>query len=260
MNFDQSLLKHAAAEGRTLDGEYIIDAHTHVGGMGRVSHTPDSSTDEIVGEMDRLGVDRAIILPFHGTTSDFVFGNTLAGNAIKQYPDRLVGFAAVNPHYGAELDAELNRSRDLGLRGLRLVADYPEFPIESPGFFPAYEYAHEHHWMMENQNWGAPQFLDNVATAFGNACFLVGQFTLHYADIIAKHDNIFQTTAGAVHFADIENLVKAISADKILFGSDFPELPLMFSMGSILYARISDEDKRKILGLNAQRMLEEWGR
>lgn len=258
MKIEHSELRECAMNGKKLEGEYIIDAHTHIGGSGRVSHTPDSFTDEIVGQMDRLGVAKAIILPFPGTTSDFVYGNTRSGEAVRQYPDRFVGLASVNPHYINEMEAELKRCRDMELRGVRLVADYPEFPIESPNFFPAYEFAHEHGWIMENQTWGAPQFLDNVATAFSNACFIVGLYTLQYADLIPKHDNIYQSTAGAVNFADIENLVKAVPIEKIIFGSDFPELPLMFGMGPILYARISDEEKRKILGFNAKQLLEEW--
>ncbi len=258
MEFEKSALREAAMQGLRMEDGCVIDSHTHVGGFGRTSHTPDSSSDEIVKEMDRLGIGRAIILPFPGTTSDFVYGNDHAIKAVQRFPERFVGLATVNPHYVTEMKSELSRCRDLGLRGVRPAPDYPDYPIESANFFPAYEFADDHAWIMENQNWGLPQFLDNVATAFSKACFIVGIYTLKYAHLLARHDNIYQSTAGAVHFADIENLLELVPVEKVIFGSDFPELPIMFGMGPILYARISDEDKRKILGQNAQKLLEKW--
>jgi uncharacterized protein len=258
MIFDSSEFRKIAMQGQKLDGEYIVDAHTHIGGPGRASHIPKSSTDEIITEMDRLGVSRALTVPTYGATSDFVIGNDIAAEAVAKYPDRFVGFAAVNPHYHSEIDAELDRCRDMGLRGLRLITDYPAYPVESASFFTAYEYAHNHGWIMDHYGWGAAQFLDNVATAFSNACFIVGHYTLAYAELVAKRDNIFQSTCGAVHFADIKNLLDVVPAEKVVFGSGFPEMPTMFSMGPILYADISDDDKRKILGLTAKSILETW--
>ena len=146
----------------------------------------------------------------------------------------------------------------MGLRGIKLIADYQRYPTEGPGLFPAYEYAHENSWMILNHNWGSPAFLDNVATTFSKACFIIGHFSLAYAEVVAKHANVFQCTCAALNFADTEALVDAIPADKIVFGSDMPDLPLMFSMAPVLFARISDDDKRWILGLSAKSMIERW--
>ena len=55
-----------------------------------------------------------------------------------------------------------------------------------------------------------------------------------------------------------EKLLEVVPAEKILFGSDFPDLPVMFSMAPILYARISDQDKRRILGQTAREIIEKW--
>ena len=52
--------------------------------------------------------------------------------------------------------------------------------------------------------------------------------------------------------------MQAVPAEKIVFGSDMPDLPLMFGMGPILCARIPDDDKRRILGLSALSMLNLW--
>ena len=255
---EHSRFREMAMLGQRLDSEYVVDAHTHIGGLSKIYHLPDSSTEDMVAEMDRHGIDLSITFPFSGITSDFGIGNDVTAQAVRRYPDRFVGFACCNPHYHTEMKQELERCKGMGLRGIKLIADYQGYPAEGPGLFPAYEYAHENSWMMLNHNWGSAQFLDKLATTFSNACFIIGHFSLGYADVIASHDNVFQCTCAALNFGDIEALIDTMPADKIVYGSDFADLPVMFSMAPILYARISDDDKRKILGLTAKSVLERW--
>lgn len=255
MKGQNSKFREIAMCREQLDGEYIVDTHTHVGGRSKIYHLPDSSTDEMVAEMDRHGIDLSITFPFSAITSDFAYGNDIAADAVRSYPDRFIGFACVNPHYHTEMRAELDRCKAMGLRGIKLIADYQRYPTEGPNLFPAYEYAHEHSWMMLNHNWGSPAFLDKLATTFSNARFIIGHYSLAYADVIAKHKNVFQCTCAALNFGDIEALVDLVPADRIVYGSDFTDLPIMFSMAPILYARISDDNKRKILGLTAKAMI-----
>lgn len=256
---ESSELRKLAMLRESLAGEYIVDAHTHMGGLTKLYHVPDGADEDMIHEMDRIGVDQAITFSFSGITSDYVYGNDLTAEAADKYPDRFIGFSCVNPHYHTEMKCELERCAKMGLRGIKLIADYQKYPVDGPGLFPAYEYAHENSWMILNHNWGSPQFLDKLATTFSNACFIIGHyFSPIYVDVIAKHDNIFQCTCAALNFGDHEAMVDAIPAEKIVFGSDMPDLPLMFSLAPILYARISDDDKRKILGLTAKSMIERW--
>jgi predicted TIM-barrel fold metal-dependent hydrolase len=53
--------------------------------------------------------------------------------------------------------------------------------------------------------------------------------------------------------------VQRFGASKILFGSDFPDLDTSLNLGPLLTAKISDEDKRLILGLNMERILTTYG-
>jgi uncharacterized protein len=255
MNVQSSVFRDMAAFGRKLEGELIIDAHTHIGGLSKWYHLPDSSTPEMVQEMDRHGVDQIITFPFASITSDYVFGNDAVADAVRNYPKRMVGFACVNPHYHVETKSELERCRNMGLRGIKMISGYQLYPPEGPNLVPAFEYAHEQSWPMLNHDWGRPEYLDKLATMYCNACFIIGHYSLAYADVIAKHDNVFQCTCAALNFGEIERLLEVVPSDKIVFGSDFTDLPIMFSMGPILYARISDDDKRNILGVTAKGIL-----
>lgn len=67
----------------------------------------------------------------------------------------------------------------------------------------------------------------------------------------AKHRNIFTDTSGNASSKNnvIEYAVKEIGADRIYFGTD--TYAVGFQLGRILFARISDSDKEKILYKNA---------
>ena len=258
MTAQSSVFRDIAALGAKLDGELIIDAHTHTGGLSKWYHLPDGSTPEMIREMDRHGVDRIITFPFSSITSDYAFGNDTVAGAVRTYPERMVGFACVNPHYHMEIKDELERCRQMGLRGIKMIAAYQLYPAEGPNLIPAYEYAHEHSWPMLNHDWGSPEYLDKLATTYCNACFIIGHYSLAFAEVIARHDNVFQCTCAALNFGDMERLVDIMPSEKIVYGSDFTDIPIMFSMAPILYARITDDDKRNILGLAAKGILERW--
>ena len=55
----------------------------------------------------------------------------------------------------------------------------------------------------------------------------------------------------------IEYLVEHAGADKVLYGSDQPLMDPRCQIGKIITARINDDDKRKVLGGNAARLLED---
>ena len=71
-----------------------------------------------------------------------------------------------------------------------------------------------------------------------------------------KRENVFlETCCSTVIYGVMEMLVNKIGADRILFGSDMPFVNANAQIGKILHAKISDDDKRKILGLNMAKIL-----
>ena len=48
---------------------------------------------------------------------------------------------------------------------------------------------------------------------------------------------------------------RAVGADRILFGTDLPFLDPRPQLGRVAFAKISDDEKRLVLGLNAARVL-----
>ena len=69
----------------------------------------------------------------------------------------------------------------------------------------------------------------------------------------AKHGNVYLDTSGGASWKNnvIEYAVERIGSQKIYFGTDTYSAP--FQYGRIIFARISEEDKRNILYKNAER-------
>lgn len=80
--------------------------------------------------------------------------------------------------------------------------------------------------------------------------------SVHHVDAIAyaKNKNIYTDTSGNASSNNyvIEYAVKRVGADRILFGTDTYDTG--FQRGRIEYALISDEDKKKILRYNAEKL------
>jgi predicted TIM-barrel fold metal-dependent hydrolase len=251
------MFKGLAQQGRTLDGELVIDAHTHLGLMNLYA-LPRGAVPDVVAHMDRLGIDRACTFGFAGVSSDFEYGNDVIIDAVARYPDRFVGFATLHAQYPGEAVAELERCRRRGLRGIKLIASYQRCPTTDERLAPAYAYAHENHLMMLNHDWGSPDRLDELAERYPNACFINGHIRHDCGEVLRERPNVYQCTCAALMWRDVERLFEACPLEKIVYGSDLIDLDGPFGLGPILFARIPDDAKRSILGLNMQRVLDEY--
>ena len=91
----------------------IIDSHNHLGGGPR-QQTPEA----LLALMDRAGVDRAVAFPYVEVLDPG--HNDWMAEAVARYPDRLIGYAAVNPWQVGAADEVRRAVLEKGLRGLKL--------------------------------------------------------------------------------------------------------------------------------------------
>ena len=68
-----------------------------------------------------------------------------------------------------------------------------------------------------------------------------------------RRENVHLDLTGSILvYMAIETMVNRVGADRILFGTDIPFIDAAPGLGRVLMARLSDDEKRKILGLNAK--------
>ncbi len=238
------------------DEPRIADCHGHRGDTAQHYHLPDGDLDSVVAEMDRLGVERTIIFGFTGVFSDERPGNDLTAAAVARYPERFVGFTLLNPHRGEQgMIDELERGAAMGLRGVKLIAYYQGYPEEGPLIDVACAWANERRQLILNHNWSSPAQVERLVSTYSEAGFITGHSTAAYADIMRWHDNLYVCSCPLLGPRGCEDLVAAIGADRLMFGSDLQDLPIAWGLGPILFSRLSVEQKRLILGGNLRRLL-----
>ena len=83
-------------EGRALIDVPVLDAHGHLGGMSGWNPPP---LQQQVKEMERLGVDRAVLSSSLAVSGAVREGNDALIEALERYPDRLLGYCHVSGNY-----------------------------------------------------------------------------------------------------------------------------------------------------------------
>lgn len=236
----------------------IWDCHGHLGGKACHYYIPDSDLKSTVAEMERQGVEKTCVFSFAGVFSDEVHGNTIVAEAVRQYPDRFVGFTLLNPHRGRDaMLRELERCAKLGLRGIKLIPHYQGYPETGPLIDVACQWAHERKQVILCHDWGPSAQIERLTAKYPDACFINGHTFVDYAAVIKTRPNLFICSCplwtGTRH---CERLVGQIGADKLLFGSDLQDLPIAWGLGPILFAHLSEPEKALILGGNLKRILQ----
>jgi uncharacterized protein len=168
--------------------------------------------------------------------------NDATATFVRAHPDRLIGFMSVHPYDAACMD-EIERCRvDLGLRGIKLGANYQNFdPLEARAL-AIYEQAQKHGLPMMFHQGTSPVRDAPIRLAYP---LLMYEIAMRYPDlkiimahmghpwqvescvVIRKHPNVYADISATFYrpFSFWEQLVKASEwkvMDKLLFGTDYP--------------------------------------
>ena len=243
----------------------VVDFHTHVGSMGLAGLY--AYADTYVRDMDAAGIDRACI---NGAIfGDAGYGNDLVASFVDQYPDRFIPGAFVTPHYADEAIGELERAFDtLGAKFLKIYGDFWGKPHDDPVYFPIFEWCNDrdiailHHasYVFDEKSVTMPGRYAALHKRFPRIRWVMAHAGSgsNWSSIEAARDipNVYLETASSRGEPGIiKAVVEAVGADRVLYGSDMPVFDARHQVGKIVTADISDEDKQKILGLNAIKLL-----
>ena len=244
----------------------IIDFHAHAGSWGRMSVTDDLRL--YLSLMNKSGIDKTCInCIFMGNAS---FANNLVNTKfVKAYPDRFIGVAFVTPYYPEECIEELDKCFDeLNFKYLKIYPDYFYKSNEDEGYQPIYEWSDHReipimsHAIYPTDPVGTNIFkrFDNLTKNYPKIKWVIAHGAGQEPDInivkIAKElSNIWIETCGPSTLFGIKYLVDHGLSDRILFGSDMPVMDCRQQIARIITTDISEEDKKKILGLNAMKLL-----
>ena len=267
----------------------IIDMHGHWGPfLG--GYIPSVDPKKLRRSMERCGCKQLVSSSHQALFSSPDQGNAWMQEAIDENSDFLSGYWAVNPNYLEQVSrapGDFEKSR--GFVGFKFFPDYHTYPVTGSQYEPVLKYANQRELLILVHTWGksafdSPQQMGEVAAKYPNVRFLMahcgfGDFEasaavardcphayLELTCVYVSHD-FPQMPVGSgspVPFMSvyqvngiIEYQVETAGSEKVVFGTDMPWYSQHYAAGSILFARISDEDRHNILHRNAERLLGE---
>lgn len=253
------ILHRKVRERAPFSDEKFHDCHGHIGWCCPYHVLADETPQTVVAEMDKFGIAAGCVFSLQ-IGGDVEYGTDEVAAMLNAYPDRFIGFTYVNPNYGERLILkELERGLTLGMQGIKLLTgSYGASGYGSPMVDLACRFANDHGQFILNHHWGPPERMRQLCRDYPSALFIAGHSEGGFADVCREFENLYICTCPFLGWNQTEKYVEIYGAGRLLFGSDLMDLPISWGLGPILYARISEADKRKILGGNLRRLMDKY--
>lgn len=236
----------------------IIDFHVHLG--NDPAYGESQTAEELVGSMDKAGINRAVVFPFV-TDPEIERANGTVRGAISKYPDRLVGFCAISARADNMIDL-MQMCRSEGFVGV--MTD----PIYGLGFgeksmqelvecaidldLPVF---------IHTDDKDSPRVdifsLQALMTKYPHIRFVVSSMFYGAGQIAVQCRNSYIDTSSMLSGEGLASLAMAIGTNRILLGSNSPYALLERERMKVELAEgLSRFQRTLILGRNAQAFLE----
>jgi len=228
-----------------------------------------STAGELLARMDDAGIDRAVVCPVKPPGYHLGPANDEVANSVRDHPDRLIGFARVDPNLGADAVREAERAlSELELAGLFLHPWEETFRISAPHVDPVVEVARSrgvpvlvatgYPWCSEPLQVGelAHRFpaVPFIATNGGQINISgLGQVDAELA--LAGNPNLLVQTAGVYREDFLEGAAARLGAERLVFASGFPHMDPRLEIRRVQWAHFSEDAKERILGRNLLALL-----
>jgi len=238
-----------------------------------------ATAEELIAAMDEDGVDISVILNIGWTTHELCLEtNDYIIDAVSRYPQRLVGFCAVQPNSSKAAVAEIERCARAGIKGVgEMRPDVQLFDLgDEMVMAPLAEVLKEHRLALllhssepighnyPGKGLVFPDILYPFITSFPDltiVCAHWGGGLPFYAlmpEVKKAMSNVYFDSAASPFLYTPQvyrQVIQLVGADKVLFGSDYPLLAPSRLLKEIEGLDLAEEDKNLLLAGNALRLL-----
>jgi uncharacterized protein len=239
-----------------------------------------STAEDLIAAMDEDGVDRSVVMGIGWTDQGVAQeANDYLIDAINRYPDRLTGFAGVNPAWDGNAAArEAERCAGAGLQGIgELHPSSQGYDLGDESITgPLMEVVRERRLIVtthssepvghiyQGKGHTRPDMLWQFITQYPDVtlvCAHWGGGLPFYAlmpEVAEALNNVYFDTAASPFLYDkrvFDIVAGLVGAEKILLGSDYPLLSASRLIRQVQESGLSDTDRNAILGGNAARLL-----
>jgi len=240
------------------------------------------SVEQFVKNLDKMGVERAVIFNLDEETPSGIVGlpNDYYAKIINDYPNKFIGFAGIDPLKGMNAIREIRRCHEMGFKGIAVRPFMFQIPPTHRKMYPIYSTCVELDmaiWFHLSINYSTnsmevekPIYLDMVAQDFPELKMIAGHGGWPWIDemvaVAWRNPNIYIDIASylpkylAIPGSGWEMLMhfgNTVLQDKILFGSTwlFMGMSIKQLADEVMKLPLKEEVKKKWLYDNAARLL-----
>ncbi|MBN2852141.1 MAG: amidohydrolase family protein [Clostridia bacterium] len=243
---------------------HIIDCHAHSGPYFNF-FVPRVSAEDMLAGMDNVGINISCITPNMGLLNDITKGNQEMLRIISEYRNRFKGYICINPNYPEHIKEDLDRYiSNENVIGVKIHHTCHNTSIKNPSYDYAYSYINEKKGVILFHTWDMETIseIERVSKKYLDASIIMGHFgaypdNMRYiASLINDSEHLYGDNCLSItREGNVEWLVSLVGSQKLLFGTDLPFFDPRPSIGRIINAILSENDKDQILGLNMERIM-----
>jgi predicted TIM-barrel fold metal-dependent hydrolase len=240
----------------------ILDAHVY---LGSCLFGYEQSLEEIRTRMDRLGVDKAVLVPVKPRDYHLSPANELVAEAVGADPERFLGLCRVDPWQAEAAVSEARRGFDeLGACGLYLDPWEENFQANDDIVSPLVEVARDYrkpvvinagHTRVSHptQIWDLARRFPEVqfVAANGGQINICGILLFEARRMMEACPNITIQTAGTYREDFLEEIASEVGEERVIFASRSPVYDQEFEMARVRFAHLSESQKDKLWSANA---------
>jgi predicted TIM-barrel fold metal-dependent hydrolase len=242
----------------------IIDCHTHVD-MNEAFGWFDPP-EAIIGLMDEAGIARAVVMTYADAPAMGPGAIHYVADAVRKYPDRLIGFARMNPFYGQESVRLLREAfSDLGFKGLKFHQESITAPPYHPAVLALIRVAAEHRapvlFHTGDEAMSLPLQVAWAAEAVPEATIIMAHCGGYYHPdqaiaVAERYDNLMIDTSAIPYPEKLREAVRRLGPERVLFGSDGPGCNPALELKKVDLMGLNERERRLVLNENVLALLE----
>lgn len=241
----------------------IIDSHTHV---DLVEAWGWMDPPELMLElMDEAEVDQAIIMTYRDAIGPDDPATLYVQDAVKNYPERLIGYVRINPNAPGAIEALDQAIGDYKMKGLKLhPVSYVGFPYGEPTLRlmrRAAQYNAPVLFHTGDEALALPEQVAEAARLVPEAMVIMAHLGGYYhheavLEIADTLPNVLVDTSASPYPWMIKCAVDAFGVERVLYASDGPGCPPILEVEKVRLSGLNHVEQELVFAGNILRILD----
>ncbi len=226
-------------------------------------------SEDLLEAEAKAGTTKTLICSSATTPMQVTAINSFISSEVNAHPNEFFGFGTLHAYY-YDIPNEVERIISLGLRGIKLHTDFQKFAIDDPAAYKIYECVEGRlpilfHTGDKRYKYSNPNMILKILKDFPKLqviCAHLGGYSewreVQKLQGYLGNPNVYIDTSSAIQLMDKRTSLKIIrkhDVNNIFWGSDYPMWDPKTELENFMKIRLTDDEREKILGLNAKNFL-----